>query len=85
MYNVQALYVEPWQSTFRTLHGFTIAHICTIQATMATSDGVRMVIDWLGHATYNDRQQKCGLIEINGTVFDVTWTITFENVHILKY
>ena len=29
-------------------------------------------------ATYKDRKQKGELIEINGAMFDVTWTITFE-------
>ena len=34
-------------------------------------------------ATYKDRKQKGELIEINGAMFDVTWTITFESVHII--
>ena len=62
-----------------------IAHICAIQATMATSDGVRIVVDSLGYATCKDRKQKCKMIEINGAMFDVTWSINFENVHIIKH
>ena len=44
---MQALYGEPWQSTFRTLHGYTRLLTYVLQATMATSDGVRMVVDWI--------------------------------------